>query len=357
MQATMPKIALDKKELRFPRTVIEPVLRAFSSGDTGVTMAQLLERLGTTEEQFHDPAFSINGEQMVDLYHWLPEQTRGRVDVGHLLRHFSATSAGLAGMAALSASNVRESLQVAVRYLPLMMPVVRADLLEDSRHCRFTVDITVDLGAMERFLVELVVSVVNIISEDVMSRPVPRTIHFTHGYGDSEQARRHVAMLEQVLGYRVIMNSTFNGMEGNAADLDTPTRSPNEATFSTVKRILENEVATQAQSRTFDSVVRHELIKLANDGRHPSLEAFAEKMNLSPRTLVRKLASENTSFKQISNDVRFRLARELLEKTNFSIKQVATRAGFSNANSFSRAFKTQCGETPVTWRDRHSRKN
>ena len=292
---------------------------------------------------------------MLDLYRWLPEQTRGRVDVRHLLRHFSATSAGLAGMAALSASNVRESLEVAVRYLPLMMPVVRAELVEDGRHCRFTIDVTVDLGEMERFLVELVVAVVNIISQDVMSKPVPRTIHFTHGYGDSEDGRRHVAMLEEALGYKVVMNSTFNGMEGNASDLATPTRSPNEATFSTVKRILENEVVSQAQAHSFAATVRHELIKLANDGRHPSLEAFAERMNLSPRTLVRKLASEDTSFKQISNEVRFRLARELLEKTNFSIKQVATRTGFSNANSFSRAFKAQCGETPLGWRDRNGK--
>ena len=79
-------------------------------------------------------------------------------------------------------------------------------------------------------------------------------------------------------------------------------------------------------------------------------------MHVSPRTLIRKLSQEDTSFKQISNEVRLQRARELLTNTNLSVKQIAARTGFSNANSFSRAFKGLSGETPLNWRSKHSRK-
>ncbi len=348
----MTRIKVERKALRFPRIVIEPVLRGFASQEGGYSLDELIEQLGTTPEQFNDAAFSIDGEQMVALSRWLREKTAGQLGIREILSRFSATSAGIAGMAALSARNVRESLLVAVRYLPLLIPAMRADLVEDHTHVRFTLEMTADLGEMNRFLIELVTAAINIISADVMSQPIPRTIHFTHGYSSSEYAGQRARDLEEILGHRVVFNSTFNGMEGYTADLDVSTRSPNEATFSTVKRILENEMSSQDQARTFAGIVRHELIKLANDGRYPPLEAFAERMNLSPRTLVRKLASENTSFKQLSNEVRLRLATELLDRTNFSIKQIATRVGFTNANSFSRAFKAVRGETPVEWRNR-----
>ena len=353
----MTRIKVDRKSLRFPRIVIEPVLRGFASQAGGYSLDELIQQLGTTPEQFNDAAFTIDGEQMVELSRWLREKTAGQLDIREILSRFSATSAGLAGMAALSARNVRESLLVAVRYLPLLIPAMRADLIEDHTHVRFTLEMTADLGGMNRFLIELVTAAINIISADVMSQPIPRTIHFTHGYSSSEHTERRMRDLEEILGHPVVFNSTFNGMEGFKADLDVPTRSPNEATFSTVKRILENEMASQAAARTFAGIVRHELMKLANEGRYPSLEAFAERMNLSPRTLVRKLAGEDTSYKQLSNEIRLRLATELLDRTHFSIKQIATRVGFTNANSFSRAFKAVRGETPVEWRNRGSRKD
>lgn len=353
----MTRVTVDRRTLRFPRTVIEPILHGLGSQDAAHSLDDLLRELNTTPEAFHSADFSIDGEQLVTLYHWIRERTQGHIGIRELLSHFSATTAGLAGMAALSARNVRESLLVAVRYLPLLIPAMKAELVEDDRHTRFKLEMVSDLGDLNRLLLELVIAGIHIISNDVMSQPVPRTIHFTHGYGGSRHATDYARELKEILGCQVVFYSSFNGMEGHACDLDIPTRSPNDATFSNVKRILEDEMATRELSRSFTDVARHELMKLANNGRHLTLESFSEKMNMSPRTLIRKLAAEDASFKQLSNEVRFRLARELLEKTGCSIKQIASRAGFNNANSFSRAFKAQYGHTPLVWRDQKKSNN
>ena len=114
------------------------------------------------------------------------------------LSHFSATSAGLAGMAALSAGNVRESLLVAVMYLPLLVPVIRADLIEQPPHVHFTLEMTVDLGGMNSYLLEMVTDGVHIISNDVLSETVRRTIHFTHGHGTGELAAAHKSDLQAI---------------------------------------------------------------------------------------------------------------------------------------------------------------
>ncbi|MCC1497841.1 AraC family transcriptional regulator [Alcanivorax sp. 1008] len=256
-------------------------------------------------------------------------------------------------MAALSANNVRESLLVAVRYLPLLVPVMRAELFEEPPRVRFCLEMTTDMGEMNSFLLEMVTAGVHIISNDVMSAEVPRVVHFTHGYGEGSRAEKHQQDLEELFGSRVIFNSYFNGMEGRAEDLSVMTRSPNDATFSAVKRILEDELSIGSDTMSFATMVHHELVKLANTGKYPSLEEFADRMNMSPRTLVRKLGKEDTSFKSITNEVWLRLAKELLLKTRYSIKKIALQTGFNTTNSFSRAFKSLVGETPLSWRSRN----
>ena len=344
---------MDRKALRFPRTVLEPIRHVLDRQAEGVCFDEVLSQLGITPEQFDDSAFTIDGQQLYELFMWLRDSTQGQISLKGWLSHFSATSAGLAGMAALSASNVRESLLVAVRDLPLLVPVMRAELFEEPPQVRFCLEMTTDMGEMNRFLLEIVTAAVHIISNDVMSEEVPRIIHFTHGYGDSTRAEARRRDLEDVFATRIVFNSHFNGMEGRSDDMGVMTRSPNDATFSAVKRILEDELSVGNASMSLATEVRHELVKLANTGTYPSLEEFADRMNMSPRTLVRKLAKEETSFKSIANEVWLRLAKELLIKTRFPIKKIAIQTGFNTTNSFSRAFKSLVGETPLVWRSRN----
>ena len=348
----MKTAGVDKKDFRIPKLTLEPIRQVLLLRSPNISQDDFLAQLGCTAQQYLDPAFSIDGEQFNALYAWVRDNTQSRISMRDWLSHFSATSAGLAGMAALSARNVRESLMVAVRYLPLVVPVMRAELIEAPPRVHFRLEMIVDLGEMNNFLLEIVTAAVHVISNDVMSEAVPRIIHFKHGYGTGPAARAHREDLESVFATRVIFNSSFNGMEGYTDDLDISTRSPNEATFNTVKRILEDEISAQRDTQAFANVVHLELVRLANAGQYPSLEDFSDRMNLSPRTLIRKLANEGTSFKAISNDVWLRLAKELLVKTQFPVKQVAARTGFTNTSSFSRAFKSLAGETPQAWRSR-----
>lgn len=348
----MRRAGADIKALRIPRTVLEPVRQVLERHAVEVSFADMLAQLGVTREQFEDPAFSIDGEQLSLLFGWVQGHARGKISMRDWLSHFSATSAGLAGMAALSARNVRESLLVAVRYLPLLMPVMRADLVEAPPKVLFTLEMTADMGEMNSYLLEMVTAAVHVISNDVMSEVVPRVIHFRHGYGEGSAASAHRRDLENIFSAPIVFNSHFDGMEGRLADMEVATRSPNEATFNTVKRILEDEISTRQGIPPFSATVHQELVRMANAGQFPSLEEFSAHMNLSPRTLIRRLSSEQTSFKSIANEVWFRLAKELLMQTRFSVKQIAARTGFNNTNSFSRAFKSLSGETPLAWRSR-----
>lgn len=78
---------------------------------------------------------------------------------------------------------------------------------------------------------------------------------------------------------------------------------------------------------------------------HPSVEAVAHVLGISPRTLNRHLAREGTSFKALLEDTRGALARQLLEDTRMPAVDIAAALHYTTQSAFSRAFSHWTGGT------------
>lgn len=95
-------------------------------------------------------------------------------------------------------------------------------------------------------------------------------------------------------------------------------------------------------------VARAEEEMLRHPADFPTLQDLAAKLHVHPRTLGRRLEAEGMSFRILADDVRRRIALELLADPEATIDSVADRLGYADAASFSRAFKRWTGETPGT---------
>ena len=84
----------------------------------------------------------------------------------------------------------------------------------------------------------------------------------------------------------------------------------------------------------------------------PSAVAVAAALRMSARTLQRRLGDEGLRFSAISDDVRERAARGLLDDPALSLVEVAYRLGFSDLAAFSRAFKRWTRMPPGAYRRR-----
>jgi AraC-like DNA-binding protein len=81
---------------------------------------------------------------------------------------------------------------------------------------------------------------------------------------------------------------------------------------------------------------------------------IAEQLSMSQRSMVRHLATFETSLREIKGDVIEELAKTALKKTNSSIYDIALQMGFSETSSFDRVFKTKTGYTPQQYRKKLS---
>ena len=86
-------------------------------------------------------------------------------------------------------------------------------------------------------------------------------------------------------------------------------------------------------------------------GHRFRIEQAASALDLSVRTLQRRLAEHGLVYSDLVEQTRVDLARELLLNTDLPISEIAFFAGYSESTHFSRAFKRVTGNSPREFRD------
>src|SRR6056297_906383 len=92
-----------------------------------------------------------------------------------------------------------------------------------------------------------------------------------------------------------------------------------------------------------------------HQGRNPGLAGVARQLGVSERSLSRYLAGEQTSYRQLLDRTRYRLARELLSHSAVPVADIATRLGYADPANFNRAFRRWSGRSPGSFRNTDGR--
>ena len=85
----------------------------------------------------------------------------------------------------------------------------------------------------------------------------------------------------------------------------------------------------------------------------PTLDAIAANLNVSSRSLQRKLQEEGVTYQQLTDSIRKSLALHYLESGRYPVKEVSYILGYNELSAFNRAFRRWTGTTPVSYQKRH----
>jgi AraC-like DNA-binding protein len=122
------------------------------------------------------------------------------------------------------------------------------------------------------------------------------------------------------------------------------TKAVSEQTAAVILEPVQGEAGIVAQVRA--SIAS----QLAQD--RASLPLIARDLNLSPRTLQRKLSDANTSFQQLLDQTRQALAQGYLLRPDLSLADIAFLLGYQDQSAFNHAFREWTGGSPGSYRER-----
>jgi AraC-like DNA-binding protein len=160
----------------------------------------------------------------------------------------------------------------------------------------------------------------------------------------------HREILEEHFGCRVHFRAANNALIFRRSDFDRPFATHNAELLAMLAPQLEAELTDQQLRQTVQDQVKQTLKRLLA-GQRPTIQEVAQELNLSARTLQRRLTESGITFQQVLEEARRELARHYLLQSSLELNETAYLLGYENATSFFRAFHHWEGTSPGQWRD------
>jgi AraC-like DNA-binding protein len=157
------------------------------------------------------------------------------------------------------------------------------------------------------------------------------------------------AKYADIFGCPVSFGEPENRLVFDATWLDGTPKLGNDITYSSVVELCDRLMDELQLSAGVAGKVRQVL--LANLMRPRSFGDIASDVNMSERTLRRKLREENTSFRNLVDQLRMEMAIKYLRDTDLTVEAISESVGFSDAANFRQAFRRWTKAAPHAFRD------
>ena len=171
-------------------------------------------------------------------------------------------------------------------------------------------------------------------------------------YPEPEHAELYKLLFQCPIHFNAQQNALI--FDNSFKDLQ-PIRSRTEL-YDFLNRLPADFLSIPGKDSSLETRIKVLILKRSRDQLNfPTLEQLADALHMSRTSLGRKLAAENTSYRQLKEFIRRDLTMDKLSRTSMSIADIAQLVGFSESASLNRAFKNWTGMTPQQFRGQNTK--
>ncbi|MFD6354109.1 AraC family transcriptional regulator [Nocardia tengchongensis] len=327
------------EELAQIRSITSTALLADFAVGRGIPLAEVLRGTGIREAQLRDPSTEITMAQDFTVMRNVVEATDDEPGMGllaGLLCH--PPSMGVLGFALMSSANLRHAMDIALRYADLSFTAARHHI--ETRDSRVWVlrDDSALPPEIRRFALERDLAAIATVQQDLIPVRIPAVRVDLY-----IEAHPIYEMFGAVFGVEEVgFSKPQSRMAFQASTLETPLPQANLSTA----RFYEQQCADLMESRRSRSGLSGRVRQLLiRHGGSADQTRIAADLDVSVRTLRRRLAEEGTTFRELSLETVGMLAEELLI-AGLTVEQAADRLGYASVSAFASAFRTWKGQSP-----------
>ena len=331
---------LNPDDTVYPVAKIALILDALAG--EGVPKADALRCVRLSEASISSPATRVSLNQVIDCCSYAAERSHDPHFAYRTGLRFHVSAYGMYGFAMLSSIDYRRTMEFAVKYHQLATPLVTIGFKENDG-CGIWLLNPLSYARIDarlyKFIVEMQFGIMLSLHRDFMgSSFFAREFQVT--YSSSSDASKYAALF----GAPVLFEQSANSLLFDSGWLDGTPRLGNQITHSTVVSLCDAQIEEFQFRRGLVGEVRKILVK--NLMRPTRFQDVAQNLNMSERTLRRKLRGENSSFRQVVDELRRDTAIRYLRETDLTVGDIAESLGFSDAANFRQAFRRWTNAAP-----------
>ncbi|BBY83397.1 AraC family transcriptional regulator ligand-binding domain-containing protein [Mycolicibacterium pulveris] len=158
---------------------------------------------------------------------------------------------------------------------------------------------------------------------------------------------RHVDCYRDLIPCPIDFDSKRNTMLLSSNALAIPLKGADPETHQHCLKLLTSAHVFANAGSTFPYRVR----AILHGNPQLGIDDVARMLHCTPRTLNRRLEKDSLNFSQIQAEIRLEVVETLLSTTDLDFRAIARQAGFADARSLRRFFKTRTGMTLQQFRD------
>ena len=312
--------------------------------ESGVQISAMLRRAGLPQDLFDQTRILVTTQELFALWRAIAEVS-GDPAIGVKLGTESRIERiHPSGIAALSTENLGAAVDHMGRYKRLSVP---EDIVHDTDGEEWNIQFrwTLAVEVEPPMLIEHCFAwILTLARHGTGTRIAPLRVELV-------QPRSHVKALERHFGCPVICGAARNAIVLRAGDAALPFVTRNAELLEMLAPQFDQELKSQnGDEDSFLELVRG-AIQQRLTGHRPTTIDVARQLHISSRTLQRRLQESGSSFQQVLNEARHKMARYYLRNSVLELNEAAYLLGYEDANSFVRAFRGWEGVPPGHWRE------
>jgi AraC-like DNA-binding protein len=278
----------------------------------------------------------------------LAGQLTGDADVGlHSAESYNPGALGIVGYVVLSCRTAGDALDRLSRYVPLLNDGLTVEVVDDGRRTTYRFGAVADrdsyLHRDPRQAFETLAAGMVVTLQRLATAPcLPIEVCFRH------QAPPSIAEHQRVFG-----QVRFGQREDVVVYDNVTLRMPFISADAALLAVFEGNATRTLEALAARGGVSGRVLRVLGarlKGAVPPLSEVASALAMSERAVQRSLTEEQTSYRQLVDDVRKNLAIEHLSRPGTSATDVAFLLGFSEPSAFTRAFRRWTGAPPTAFR-------
>ncbi len=264
--------------------------------------------------------------------------------------HFSQSpnliqKAGLLAYVGVSAPTLGGYLRNITRFQRVIGDASQSALIEDEHVTRLTWRYSGALTLPTRQYAEFGAIGTLYALRDFTRRELrPTHLRFSH------QRRDNIDALRRYAGCPVSFGHDENEIGFKSSDMRLPLVTADDNLQRALTSICENTLAQMPKAPDSITQKAERLITARLASGTAQQDQIAAELGMSPRTMARRLADEGTSFVALVSDLRQALARDYLQNSDLPLTEIAFLLGYSDASSFSTAFRRWYQQSPRSFR-------
>lgn len=309
--------------------------------EAGVPPAEALRGVYLRADELHLPTTRVSLNQMIEACRNAMRLSRDPHLAFKIGLSIHLSTYGMYGYAMLSSTDFRSTMAFAVRYHQLATPLTDIVFEEKGACAAWTIvplpHPRID-AALYQFVTELQIGIHISLMRDVMGASFT-PIRIALASPGSE-----TRLTQELVGCPVLVEQPSAQIVLDSAWLDRAPTLGNRATHAEVLEICDRLLDELGRRSGIAGRVREMLIEDIAD--RPDFETVAKRLRTTERTLRRQLRAQQTSFRELVDELRMQLAIKYLRDTDMTCEDIAPAIGFSDAANFRHAFRRWTGGSP-----------